>query len=100
MEASVEHVRSLLSTKSTTEKQKVNLNKINIDGVKDLVRLLDTFHDVFKLIQTGDRPTLHMVYVGLNKLKLHLDGKDVDTNGDLILIDDRHEGNFFRLMLT
>ncbi|CAF3383242.1 unnamed protein product, partial [Rotaria sp. Silwood2] len=60
----------------------------------DLVHLLETFQDVFKLIQTGDRPTLHMVYVGMNKLKLHLDGKDIDTNGDLILIDDRHEDNF------
>ena len=58
-----------------------------------MIRLLETFQDVIKLIQTGDRPTLHMVYVGLNKLKLHLEGKDVDSNGDPILIDDRHEGN-------
>jgi hypothetical protein len=93
IEASIEHVRSLVSTKSTAEKQKINLNKINIDGLKDMVILLETFQDVIKLIQTGDRPTLHMVYVALNKLKLHLEGKDVDANGNPILIDDRHEGN-------
>jgi len=68
------------------------LNKINIDGLKDIILLLDTFQHVIKLIQTGDRPTLHMVYVCLNKLQLHLKGKDIDANGDLIIINDRHEG--------
>jgi hypothetical protein len=94
IEASIEHVRSLLSTRPKAEKQKSNLNKININGLKDMVILLETFQDVIKLIQTGDRPTLHMVYVCLNKLKLHLEGKDVDANGDLILISDRHEGDY------
>lgn len=93
VEASIEHVRSIISTKSTAEKQKVNLNKINVDGLKDMTVLLGTFQDVIKLIQTGDRPSLHMVYVGLNKLKLHLTGKDIDSSGDPILINDRHEGN-------
>ncbi|CAM4847109.1 unnamed protein product, partial [Rotaria magnacalcarata] len=97
VESSIEHVRALLSTKSSAQKQKVNLNKIHIGGLKDLVILLDTFQEVIKMIQTGDRPTLHMVYVSLNKLKLHLDGKDVNMNGDPKLIDDRHEGtDFFR----
>ena len=73
----------------------VALNKINIDGIKDLVRLLQTFEDVFKLIQAGDKPTLHMVHVRLNKLKLHLEGRDIDNNGDLIVIADRHEGNTY-----
>ena len=45
-----------------------------------------------KLIQTGDRSTSHMVYVGWNKLKLHLEGNDVDSNGNPISIEDRHEG--------
>jgi hypothetical protein len=93
VESSIEHVRSIISIKSKVEKQKANLNKINIDGLKDMVILLETFHDVIKLIQTGDRPSLYMVYVGLNKLKLHLTGKDVDSDGDIILINDRHEGN-------
>ncbi len=96
VEASIEHVRSLILTKSTAEKQKLNLSKINIDGLKDMVLLLDTFQNVIKLIQTGDRPTLHMVYVCLNKLQLHLDGKDVDVNSDLIIINDRHEGNYLQ----
>ena len=74
------------------DKQRINLNKIDINGVKDLVMLLQTFQNVVKLVQTGDRPTLHMVYVGWNKLRLHLEGKDVDSNGDPIVIDDRHEG--------
>jgi len=34
-----------------------------------------------------------MVYVGLNKLKLHLSGEDIDSNGLPIVIDDRHQGN-------
>ena len=58
-----------------------------------MVTLLKTFKDVILLIQHGDRPTLHMVYVGLNKLKLHLSGEDIDSNGAQIVIDDRHNGN-------
>jgi len=55
--------------------------------------LLKTFEEVIVLIQHGDRPSLHMVYVGLNKLKLHLSGEDVDCDGAQIIIDDRHEGS-------
>ena len=54
--------------------------------------LLKTFEDVISLIQHSDRPTLHMVYVGLNKLKLHLSGEDINSDGEQIIIDDRHEG--------
>lgn len=93
MEASLEHVRSIIATKSTAEKQRINLTRINIEGLKDLALLLKTFENVIVSIQYGDRPSLHMVYVGLNKLKLHLSGEDVDSNGAQIQIDDRHEGN-------
>lgn len=58
-----------------------------------MVTLLKTFEDVIVLIQHGDRPSLHMVYVGLNKLKLHLSGKDIDSDGMPIVISDRHDGN-------
>jgi hypothetical protein len=92
-EASLEHVRSIISTRTAAEKQKINLNRISVEGLRDLVILLKTFHDVTLLIQHGDRPSLHMVYVVLNKLKLHLSGEDVDSNGNQIVIDDRHEGN-------
>ena len=93
MEASLEHVRSIISTKPAAEKQKLNLTKINVEGLRDLTVLLKTFENVIVSIQYGDRPSLHMVYVGLNKLKLHLSGEDVDSNGAQIRIDDRHEGN-------
>lgn len=92
IEASLEHVRSLLSIKPGAEKQKLILKRINIDSVKDMVVLLGTFQEVMTLIQTGDRPTLHMVYVGINKISIHLHGTDVDSNGDTIVIDDRHDG--------
>ncbi|CAM4798311.1 unnamed protein product [Rotaria magnacalcarata] len=91
IEASFEHVRSILSTKTTAEKQKININRINIEGLRDLVVLLKTFQDVITLIQHGDRPSLHLVYVGLNKLELHLSCDDIDNNGNEIIIDDRHE---------
>jgi len=93
IEASLEHVLSIILTKTTIEKQKINLNRINVEGLRDMVTLLKTFQDVITLIQHGDRPTLHMVYVGLNKLKLHLSGVDVDSNGEKIIIDDRHAGS-------
>ena len=92
IEASLEHVRSLLSIKSGAEKQKLILKRINIDAVKDMVVLLGTFQEVMKLIPTGDRPTLQMVYVGINKISIHLRGSDVDSNGETILIDDHHDG--------
>ncbi len=93
VEASLEHVRSIISSKPAIDKQKLNLNKISVEGLKDLVILLETFKDVTKMIQHGDRPSLHMVYVGLNKLKLHLSGEDMNSDGEQIIIDDRHEGN-------
>ncbi|CAF3218861.1 unnamed protein product [Rotaria sp. Silwood2] len=57
IEASLEHVRSILSTKSNAEKQKLNINRINVKGLRDLAILLKTFEDVITLIQHGDRPT-------------------------------------------
>ncbi|CAF1475190.1 unnamed protein product [Rotaria sordida] len=42
-------------------------------------------------MQYSDRSTLYMVYLGLNKLKLHLSSEDIDSNGEHIIIDDRHE---------
>ncbi|CAF3486506.1 unnamed protein product [Rotaria socialis] len=99
VDLSYEHVRSILSKPSNT-KQSFKLNKINIDGLKDLVRLLTVFKDVSILVQTGARPSLHMAYIALNKLEHHLNGNDVDVNGDFIPIDDRHEGTvFFRKRL-
>lgn len=92
VEASLEHGRSILSTRTSAEKQKFNINRINPEGLKDLVILLKAFEDVVTLIRHGDRPTLHMVYVGLNKLKSHLSGKDIDCNGEQIVIDDRQQG--------
>jgi hypothetical protein len=77
----------------TSPRPSDSLNKINIEGLKDMVILLKVFQDVITLIQHGDRPTLHMVYVGLNKLKLDLSGYDVESDGEQIIIDDRHEGN-------
>ena len=68
------------------------MNKINIDGLKDLIRLLNDFKNVSLLVQTGTRPSLHMAYVGIHKLEGHLNGTDVDANGETINIDDRHEG--------
>lgn len=92
VDLSYEHVRSILSKPSNT-KQSFKLNKINIDGLKDLVLLLTVFKDVSILVQTGARPSLHMAYIALNKLEHHLNGNDVDVNGDFIPIDDRHEGD-------
>ena len=60
-------------------------------GLKNLVRLLSVFKDVSILLQTGTRPSLHMAYIAMNKLKRRLDGSDVDKNGETITIDDRHE---------
>ncbi|CAF1281854.1 unnamed protein product [Rotaria magnacalcarata] len=92
VDLSYEHLRSILSRSSNT-KQSFKLNKINIDGLKDLIRLLSVFKDVSVLVQTGARPSLHMVYIAMNKLEHHLNGNDVDENGDFIPIDDRHEGD-------
>ncbi|CAF3167351.1 unnamed protein product, partial [Rotaria sp. Silwood2] len=92
IDSSYEHLRSILSRSSNT-KQSFKLNKINIDGLKDLIRLLSVFKDVSVLVQTGTRPSLHMAYIAMNKLEHHLNGNDVDENGDFIHIDDRHEGD-------
>ena len=34
---------------------------------------------------------LHMVYVGLNKLKLHLSSESIDSGDEQIIIDGRPE---------
>ena len=91
IDLSIDHVRSILS-KSTNNKQSFKLNKINCDGLKNLIHLLSVFKDVSILLQTGTRPSLHMAYIAMNKLKYRLDGSDVDENGEAITIDDRHEG--------
>ena len=91
VELSIDHIRSILS-KSTNNKQSFKLSKINCDGLKDLIRLLSVFKDVSILIQIGTRPSLHMAYIAMSKLERHLDGSDVDENGETITIDDRHEG--------
>ncbi|CAF4438682.1 unnamed protein product [Didymodactylos carnosus] len=69
IEISIEHARSIISSKPAAVKQKVCINKINIEGIKDLVCLLKPFKHVSTLVQTGDRPSLHMVYVAINKLE-------------------------------
>ena len=91
IDLSIDHVRSILS-KSTNNKQTFKLCKINCDGLKDLIHLLSVFKDVSILLQAGARPSLHMAYIAMNKLERHLDGSDVDENGETITIDNRHEG--------
>jgi hypothetical protein len=91
IDSSIEHLRSIMS-KSTKTKQSIKLSKINIDGLKDLVCLLSVFKDVSLLVQTGNRPSLHMAYIAMNKLQHHLNGTDIDRDGESIRIDDRHEG--------
>ena len=93
IEGSIEHIRSILSSKSSKTEYSFKLNNINIDALKDLICLLKEFKNVSLLVQTGTRPSLHMAYIGINKLEHHLNGTDVDENGDIINIDDRHEGN-------
>ena len=91
IDLSIDHVRSILS-KSTNNKQSFKLNKINCDGLKDLIHLLSVFKDVSILLQTETRPSLHMAYIVMNKLERRSDGSDVDENGETITIDDCHEG--------
>jgi hypothetical protein len=93
IDASIEHIRSILSSKSSSTQYSFRLNSINTDALKDLIRLLNEFKNVSLLVQTGNRPSLHMAYICINKLEHHLNGTDVDANGDVINIDDRHEGN-------
>ena len=92
VDLSYEYVRLILP-KSNNNKQSFKLNKINIDGLKDLIHLLSVFKDVSILAQTGSRPSLHMAYIAVNKLEHHLNGNDVNENGESINIDDRHEGD-------
>ncbi|CAF4126158.1 unnamed protein product, partial [Rotaria magnacalcarata] len=95
----VKQVRSVLS-RSTNTKPSIKLHKINSDGLKDLIRPLSVFKDVSTLVQTGTRPSLHMAYIGGNKLEYHLNGSDADENGDSVPMDNRHEGtSFFRKLL-
>lgn len=91
IDSSIEHLRSIMP-KSTTNKQLIKLTKINIDGLKDLICLLSVFKDVSLLVQTGSRPSLHMAYIAMNKLEHHLNGTDIDKDGESIRINDRHEG--------
>ena len=87
-----EHVRSIFS-RSTNTKQSVKLQKINSDGWKDLISLLSVFKVVSIFVQTGTRPSLHMTYIVMNKLEHHLNGNDVDENGEFVPTDHRYEGN-------
>ena len=91
VDLSIEHLRSIMS-KSANTKQTIKLKKINVDGLKDLIGLLSVFKDVSLLVQTGNRPSLHMAYIAMNKLEHHLNGTDIDKDGESITIDDRHEG--------
>ncbi|CAF1396390.1 unnamed protein product [Rotaria sordida] len=100
IDASIEHVRSILSSKSLKNECSFKLNNINTDALKDLIRLISEFKKVSVLVQTGTRPSLHMAYICVSKLERHLNGTDVDKEGEIICIDDRHEGtNFFRKRL-
>ena len=92
VDLSYEYVRLILP-KSNNNKQSFKLKKINIDGLKDLIYLLSVFKDVSILVQTGSRPSLHMAYIAVNKLEHHLNGNDVNENGESINIGDRHEGD-------
>ncbi|CAF1445316.1 unnamed protein product [Adineta ricciae] len=90
IESSIDYLRSILA-KSTNSRQSIKLNKINVDGQKDLICLLSVFRDVSLLIQTGNRSSLHMAYIAMNKLEHHLNGTDVDKEGESITLNDRHE---------
>ncbi|CAF1603766.1 unnamed protein product [Adineta ricciae] len=99
IESPIDYLRSILA-KSTNSRQSIKLNKINVDGLKDLICLLSVFRDVSLLVQTGNRPSLHMAYIAMNKLEHHLNGTDVDKEGESITLNDRHEGTeFFRKRL-
>ncbi|CAF3359819.1 unnamed protein product [Rotaria socialis] len=91
IEASIEHIRSILSSRSSKTEYSFKLNNINIDALKDLICLLKEFKNVSLLVQICTRPSLHMAYIGINKLEHHLTGADFDQNDDLINIDDRRE---------
>ncbi|CAF4026456.1 unnamed protein product [Rotaria magnacalcarata] len=92
VDASIEHIRFILSSKSSKSQRYFKLNNINIDALKDLIGLLSEFKNVSSLVQTGTRPSLHMAYICINKLERHLSGTDVNADGENIDIYDRHEG--------
>ncbi|CAF1129687.1 unnamed protein product, partial [Didymodactylos carnosus] len=52
IEISIEHARSIISSKPAAVKQKVCINKINTEDIKDLVCLLKPFKHVATLVQT------------------------------------------------
>ena len=78
VEASIEHVRSIVSAKSTADKQKSNLNKIHVDGLKHSVMLLKTFEEVIEMIQQMIGQLFNVLYS--SKLKLHLDRNPSETS--------------------
>lgn len=79
--------RSIIS-KSANNTQSSKLNRINIDGFRDLIALLSTFKDVSLLVRTGARLSPHMASISRNKLESHLSVKNVDKEGETISIDD------------
>ncbi|CAF4372978.1 unnamed protein product, partial [Rotaria magnacalcarata] len=80
VDASIEHIRFILSSKSSKSQRYFKLNNINIDALKDLIGLLSEFKNVSSLVQTGTRPSLHMAYICINKLERHLSGTDVNAD--------------------
>ncbi|CAF5220181.1 unnamed protein product, partial [Rotaria magnacalcarata] len=98
IDTSKEHIRACLSSKNNYS---FKLNNISQDALKDLIVLLSEFKNVSTLVQTGSRPTLHMAYISMNKLANHLNGTDVNNDGEIIQIFDRHDGiDFFRKRLN
>ena len=93
IDASIEHIRLILSSKKSKDECSFKLNHIHIDALKDLILLLREFKNVSLLAQTGNRPSLHMAYICINKLERHLNGTDVNGDSQTINIDDRHDGN-------
>ncbi|CAF1162410.1 unnamed protein product [Rotaria magnacalcarata] len=92
VDASIEHIRFILSSKLSKSQYYFELNNINIDALKDLIGQLSEFKNVSSLVQTDTRPSLHMAYICINKLERHLSGTDVNADGENIDIYDRHQG--------
>ncbi|CAF4282376.1 unnamed protein product [Rotaria magnacalcarata] len=90
IDTSIEHIRACLSSKTNYS---FKLNNISQDVLKDLIVLLSEFKNVSTLVQTGSRPTLHIAYISMNILANHLNGTDVNNDGEIIQIFDRHDGN-------
>ncbi|CAF5031297.1 unnamed protein product, partial [Rotaria magnacalcarata] len=88
IDTSIEHIRACLSFKTNYS---FKLNNISQDALKDLIVLLSEFKNVSTLVLTGSRPTLHMAYISMNKLANHLNGTDVNNDGEIIQIFDRHD---------